>query len=860
MHVQPEYSQMTNNPSQGLNLGGQPQAYGDSFSALNLFHGADAWITFGPNGEEIRNQVKVDAEGWLTEMPTVNGVEQNVVANIFYTKIIPAGSYIVEWKGEGTLSSYSNVESLGANKFRINFEGSSPTNESGISLILEDTDPKNTGNYIRDIKVYKEEYSDLVASGEKFDPKWFDAIDDFRVLRTHDWQGTNFSKVTNPTVNDFTSDQAFWVRDGRGMPIELLVETANEARSDLWINIPHLATDQYMKEVAQYVKANLDKDLRVYVEYTNEYWTTIFDQHPYLNAKGKELFGDAPFANAQAYGARASEMTQIFKQVFGSEQARLFPTVTLDDTAFNTAEAITMLTTPAYVAKGGISPLDAGIKFLATDGYLSWFNTDPATDQRTDRWMREADGGFGSARDFLLNQLNTELVPNWEAGRALADKYGLKFGVYEGGALLINGNDPTGGNPKYTNFNEAVQLSPQMREVYEAALIAWEKVGSGPFAWYSDVGRWGPWGDYGLWNAPDFTPEERTKAIIEANEKVDPWWTGDARPATTFDNGKYAAGTTAADVMDGTALGDRLYGLRGNDSLYGKAGVDQLHGGDGSDQLYGGLGADKHIGSAGIDYARYDDANYGNLTIRLDYSSLNTGAAAGDTYFGIEGLVGGLGNDMIVGNASVNYLYGGGGNDHIWGGNGADQITGGDGIDYARYDNSVGNLTLRLDNASLNVGVAAVGDTYTSVEGVVGGVGNDAIIGNAQANYLYGIGGNDYIDGRGGNDFLNGGAGADRFRFSSQLGTNNIDRIADFTVGTDDALLQSSIFSSIGTTLDASELRIGSAAVDANDFIIYNSATGALSYDSNGNASGGLTQFATLNAGLALTVGDFVMV
>lgn len=472
---------MANNPSQGLNLGGQPSAYGDTFSALNLFHGADAWITFDANGNEQRGKVVSDDKGWLKELPTLNGQPQTVSANIFYTKVMPPGDYIVEWKGEGTLETYSNVEPIGDHKFRIKFDGSSPTNENGITLFISETDPNKTGNYIRDINIYQEKYSDLVAMGEHFDPKWFDAIDDYRVLRTHDWQGTNFSKVTGWTNNDQTTDQAFWVKDGRGMPYELLVEVANQTRSDLWINIPHMATDDYIRKAAQFVKDNLAKDIKVHVEYTNEYWTTIFDQHPYLNAKGAELFGDVPFANAQAYGARASEMTQIFKQVFGVEQSRLIPTVTLAHDAFNTAEAITMLNTPAYVAKGGISPLDAGIKFVATDGYLSWYNTDPYTDALVDSWMTQPDKGYGAARDFLLDKLMTDLAPAWAKGRALLDSYGLGFGVYEGGALLLNGSDyniPT--NPKYTNFNEAVQLSPEMKTVYEAMLIEWQKVGSGP--------------------------------------------------------------------------------------------------------------------------------------------------------------------------------------------------------------------------------------------------------------------------------------------------------------------------------------------------------------------------------------------
>ena len=680
---------MPNNPSQGLNLGGQSSAYGDSFSSLNLFHGADAWITFDANGNEVRGGVPLDAKGWVTEIPTVDGVPQTLVANIFYTKIVPAGDYIVEWTGEGKLITYSNYEEIAPNKFRIKYDPDYSKGDDGISLVMESTDPNNTGNYIRDIKVYQEKYSDLVAMGEHFDPKWFQQIDDFRVLRTHDWQGTNFSKVTDWTPNDVTADQAFWVKDGRGMPYELLVEVANQAKSDLWINIPHMATDDYIRKAAEYVKANLDPSLRVYVEYTNEYWTTIFDQHQYLIDKGKALFGNVEFANVQAYGARASEMTQIFKQVFGTDQERLFATATLPHQAFSTQEAITMLTTPDYVKKGGISPLDAGIKFLGTDGYLSWFNTDPATDALVDGWMKQADGGFGSARDFLINQLKTDLAPAWEKGRALADQYGLKLGIYEGGALLLNGDYKNPGPDRFTNFNENVQLSPEMKQVYEVELAAWQKVGSGPFAWYSDTGRWGPSGDYGLWNAPDFKPELRTEAIIEANKNGAPWVTDDKRPASTFDNGKYDAGTVGTDVMEGTKLADRLYGLGGNDTLRGLDGDDILVGGFGNDKLYGGLasdvlvggaGADKLNGGGGFDFASYQTSTT-SVSVDLAKSKGLTGDAKGDTLSGIQGLIGGAGNDTLLGNRYGNWLDGGAGDDRLSGGAGADRLKGGAGND-----------------------------------------------------------------------------------------------------------------------------------------------------------------------------------
>ena len=60
--------------------------------------------------------------------------------------------------------------------------------------------------------------------------------------------------------------------------------------------------------------------------------------------------------------------------------------------------------------------------------------------------------------------------------------------------------------------------------------------------------------------------------------------------------------------------------------------------------------------------------------------------------------------------------------------------------------------------------------------------------------------------------------------------------------------------------MDAGEFFIGSAAHDADDRIIYNSANGALIYDSNGNVANGATQFATLSAGLGLTNADFFVI
>ena len=61
-------------------------------------------------------------------------------------------------------------------------------------------------------------------------------------------------------------------------------------------------------------------------------------------------------------------------------------------------------------------------------------------------------------------------------------------------------------------------------------------------------------------------------------------------------------------------------------------------------------------------------------------------------------------------------------------------------------------------------------------------------------------------------------------------------------------------------TLAAGAFHIGTGAADAGDRIVYNSATGALIYDSNGKAAGGATQFAILSTSLALTNTNFRIV
>ncbi len=60
-------------------------------------------------------------------------------------------------------------------------------------------------------------------------------------------------------------------------------------------------------------------------------------------------------------------------------------------------------------------------------------------------------------------------------------------------------------------------------------------------------------------------------------------------------------------------------------------------------------------------------------------------------------------------------------------------------------------------------------------------------------------------------------------------------------------------------TLTSTEFHKGVAAHDLDDRIIYDKATGALLYDSNGTDPGGEVQFAKLDKGLHLHASDFIV-
>ncbi|RVA97578.1 type I secretion C-terminal target domain-containing protein, partial [Mesorhizobium sp. M7A.F.Ca.CA.004.01.1.1] len=145
----------------------------------------------------------------------------------------------------------------------------------------------------------------------------------------------------------------------------------------------------------------------------------------------------------------------------------------------------------------------------------------------------------------------------------------------------------------------------------------------------------------------------------------------------------------------------------GNFTLPGFAGTvnDVIAGSTHADTISGGAGTDiaDYTGSvAAVSIHLADDGHASGAPVTFTNPGPGTiggGDATGDTLSGIEGLIGGSGNDYLSGNAGDNYLAGGLGADTLNGGGGSDTLVGGFGQD--TLTGGTGADTFKLDHLDI---------------------------------------------------------------------------------------------------------------------------------------------------------------
>jgi hypothetical protein len=165
-----------------------------------------------------------------------------------------------------------------------------------------------------------------------FDPAYLESLEPYSVLRTGSMTGGNghtapgtgqWSNRVLPDGNQNTAQGAAW---------EYVIALGNATKKDLWINIPLMADDDYLYNLAQLMKDNLDPNITLYLEWSNEVWgfgaevayneqlameKGINDRSnlwSWRNSSG--AYGWGEMFRLQHYAQKAADIAHIFREVF----------------------------------------------------------------------------------------------------------------------------------------------------------------------------------------------------------------------------------------------------------------------------------------------------------------------------------------------------------------------------------------------------------------------------------------------------------------------------------------------------------------------------------------------------------------
>lgn len=480
---------------------------------VNL-NGVVDWATqwaFVDLGKQARDWIVQHIEGlndlyiWsLDEKITLNGdrypaqvpIDRQIVTLMLrdVQQMWPSGIYHVFYDGDGLINFgfdakiIENVDK-GRMKIQVNL---SLIRDNGIFMKIKKSNPKNP---LRNIRIIMDGFEDIYSI-MPFHPLFLERLSKFRTIRFMPWTYDKGNGNWSVRANTTTFGAAL------GVSYEYQLQLCNILKTNCWLTVPYFADNNFVTQLATLTKNTLRKDVKVYVEYTNEAWGNFFDGGKYCEMMGLKLnlSKDATEARNFYYARRSREIITIWKSVFTSSQDSrvvlvlgsfvLMPVISTRVMTFENASrshSNVLLAITGYISCG--SP---AASFVAIANMSTLFD------------MCDAD---------LVN-----VQKLLEQHVTVAKKFNVSIGMYESGSgmseldAIINGRETPGATDKYIALNR----DPRMYDVYMKYYRMYNSLNLTENNHYAYVERPSKYGSWSLieYQTQNLTETHRYRAIM----------------------------------------------------------------------------------------------------------------------------------------------------------------------------------------------------------------------------------------------------------------------------------------------------------------------------------------------------------
>ena len=448
-----------------------------------------------------------DSNGWIRSLPLRNErpIFTSVISSINLPSHFPLGRYVVLYEGEGDIRVEGGVSIRSENQGRIEFDLT--TLKRGLKIHVKTTNPRN---YIKNIHLVSAQ-NERSFKQNTINPAYINKVRSFSAIRFMPWQNSKETKLVNwsdrPTV-----DHSHY-NTNKGVPIEIMVDVVNQTNAAPWFSMPYQANPDFVRNFARLVKQRLRGGKKVYVEYSNEVWNTLYPVH-HMGARlamsrwpnqYREKAGlRKQFLLANWYGEKSAETCNIWKQEFGGQSGRVVCVIS----SFARTPDVGREALACPLSK--YAPCASGMGAYAVAPYFGDNIARIENRNQVKEWARSGEAGLNKLFNELMNggelrngpaggSIQLAYENGMKGSAAVAREFGVELVAYEAGQHLKRDDRPhTIRDPAVKELFLKANLDQRMGQAYTKYLNTWRQSGGGLIMHFYGIGKSEPNTAFGM--------------------------------------------------------------------------------------------------------------------------------------------------------------------------------------------------------------------------------------------------------------------------------------------------------------------------------------------------------------------------